>query len=59
MDYLESNSSIWFSLILTSIFNENGRKKTSAIKSAKKLKRKTRKRYNSEGKIAVVLASFK
>jgi len=30
--------------------------KTSAIKFIKELKRKTRKRYNSEEKIAVVLA---
>ena len=33
--------------------------KTSAIKFIKELKRKTRKRYNSEEKIAVVLAGFK
>ena len=33
--------------------------KTSAIKFIKELKRKTRKRYNSEEKIVVVLAGFK
>ena len=33
--------------------------KTSAIKFIKELKRKTRKRYNSEEKIAVVMAGFK
>ena len=33
--------------------------KTSSIKFIKELKRKTRKRYNSEEKIAVVLAGIK
>ena len=33
--------------------------KENAMKFIKELKRKTRKRYNSEEKIAVVLAGFK
>ena len=33
--------------------------KTSAMKFTKELKRKARKRYNFEEKIAVVLAGFK